>query len=170
MIAACKYTDFERMLWVINDGAKAYRGQIPSDRWQDPYMNANELRSEIEAKVTFRGWYNSKKILVGVMGSQHVLDVLLIRHAYVISSNWRQGIGSALIDDLLTRAISPVLVGTWASATWAIEFYQKHGFELVSKVQKERLLRKYWTISDRQIETSVVLNYAIELDGEQSPA
>ena len=157
MITACQDTDFDTMLAVINDGAEAYRRAIPADRWHDPYMSADDLSGEISAGVAFRGWFDPAAGLIGVMGAQPVLDVILIRHAYVRTDRQRDGIGSALIQDLLARAEKPVLVGTWASAVWAVGFYQKHGFGLVTPEEKDRLLRRYWNIPDRQIETSVVL-------------
>ena len=159
MIRDCLATDFDAMLRVINDGAQAYRGIIPPDRWHDPYMPADELRKEISAGVAFRGWFGDDTLLVGVMGLQPVEDVLLIRHAYVRTDRRRAGVGSALIRDLLERANRPVLIGTWAAASWAVAFYEKHDFELVSESEKNRLLRTYWTIPERQIETSVVLRY-----------
>ena len=160
MIRDCLANDFDAMLRVINDGAQAYRGIIPPDRWHEPYMPADELRNEISAGVAFRGWFDDDDTgLVGVMGLQPVEDVLLIRHAYVRTDRRRAGVGSALISDLLERADRPVLIGTWAAASWAVSFYEKHGFELVSESEKNRLLRTYWTIPERQIETSVVLRY-----------
>lgn len=157
MIADCMDADFDDMLSVINEGAEAYRGIIPADRWHDPYMDRDELAGEISARIAFRGCFEAGAGLIGVMGAQAVSDVILIRHAYVRSGWQRQGIGSALILDLLARAEKPVLVGTWAAAVWAIGFYRKHGFDLVSESEKDRLLRLYWTIPERQIETSVVL-------------
>jgi GNAT superfamily N-acetyltransferase len=159
MIRDCLATDFDAMLTVINDGAQAYKGVIPADRWRDPYMPAEELEAEISAGVSFRGWFDEAGDLAGVMGRQPVKDVILIRHAYVASSHQRSGIGSALIKDLLGRADRTVLIGTWAAAHWAVGFYQKNNFELVSDADKNRLLSSYWTIPARQIETSVVLRY-----------
>ena len=95
--------------------------------------------------------------MVGVMGIQDVQHVTLIRHAYIRTANQKQGIGSKLLAEPLPRTTCPTLVGTWAAAEWAIRFYQGHGFRLVTPKEKDRLLRKYWTIPDRQIETSVVL-------------
>lgn len=159
MIRDCLASDFDTMLEVINDGAQAYKGIIPVDRWHEPYMSADALSSEIAAGVSFRGWFDADERLTGVMGLQPVEDVLLIRHAYVRTDRRRSGIGSALIVDLLGRVNRPLLIGTWAAASWAVTFYQKHGFELVSNSEKNRLLRTYWTIPDRQIDTSVVLRY-----------
>ena len=159
MIRECIAADFDAMLQIINDGAQAYKGIIPPDRWHDPYMGGAELSAEISAGVSFRGYVGNDENLLGVMGGQLVQDVLLIRHAYVRTADHRSGIGSALIGDLLERADRPVLIGTWAAAEWAIAFYQKHDFERVSEAEKDRLLRTYWSIPDRQIETSVVLRY-----------
>lgn len=156
MIRDFRPEDFDAVLAVVNRGADAYRGTIPADRWHEPYMPADDLQSEIDAGVAFRV-YEEDGTVIGVMGAQPVKDVLLIRHAYVRTDRQRGGIGAALIADLLAGASAPVLVGTWAAATWAVAFYEKHGFELVSRDEKERLLRTYWSIPDRQIETSVVL-------------
>ena len=162
MIRSCNQADFESILAVINDGAKAYKGIIPADRWTDPYMSRKHLRCQIEEGVLFSG-YEENGELLAVMGLQHVQDVTLIRHAYVQPGQQGRGIGAALLGHL--RALSPrrMLVGTWAAAAWAIRFYQRHGFILVSPELKTRLLRRYWTIPERQIETYVVLaNPAIE--------
>jgi len=145
------------MLNVINDAAQAYKGVIPEDRWKEPYMPTEELRKEIESGVEFYGW-KEDNVLVAVMGIQLVNDVTLIRHAYVLTDHQRRGIGENLLKYLLSLArTSEVLVGTWEAAYWAVRFYEKHGFRLVSKEEKDRLLRKYWNIPERQIETSVVL-------------
>ena len=157
MIKDCVEIDLDDMLKVINDGAEAYRGIIPADRWHEPYMGRDELKSEIAAGVVFRGCFDETEGLLGVMGAQPVLDVLLIRHAYIKSDRQRDGLGSALIGDLLAMADRTVLVGTWSAAVWAVGFYQKHGFDLTTTVEKDRLLRRYWDIPERQIETSVVL-------------
>ncbi len=156
MIRACGVADFEAIHAVINDAAEAYRGAIPADCWHEPYMAKDELRREMEAGVGFLG-YVGDGALTGVMGSQNVQDVVLIRHAYVLTSAQRNGIGGRLLAELLQAVERPVLVGTWAAATWAVRFYEKHGFALVTPREKVRLLRKYWSIPDRQIETSVVL-------------
>jgi GNAT superfamily N-acetyltransferase len=84
----------------------------------------------------------------------------LIRHAYVLPGSQRHGVGGALLDHLRAVSARPILVGTWAAAVWAINFYQRHGFQLVSPERKTELLRTYWTVPDRQIETSVVLESA----------
>ncbi|MGA9671074.1 MAG: GNAT family N-acetyltransferase [Terracidiphilus sp.] len=156
MIRHCNERDFESIWPIINDGAQAYKGIIPADRWTEPYMSAEKLRHEIEDGVVFWG-YEESGTLTGVMGIQQVQDVTLIRHAYVRTSSQSRGIGGRLLSFLREQAKTPVLIGTWADATWAIGFYQKHGFELVEPEEKDRLLRKYWIIPDRQIETSVVL-------------
>ena len=156
MIRACGAADFEAIHAVINDAAEAYRGAIPADCWHEPYMAKDELRREMEAGVGFLG-YVEDGTLTGVMGSQDVHDVALIRHAYVLTPAQRKGIGGRLLTALLESVERPVLVGTWAAATWAVRFYEKHGFAVVTPHEKVRLLRKYWSIPDRQIETSVVL-------------
>jgi len=150
-------SDFDTILNVANNVAQAYKGVIPRDSWKEPYMPAGELRKEIEDGVEFYGW-EEDDALVGVMGIQTVKDVTLIRHAYVLASHQRRGIGEKLLKHLLSLVrTSEVLVGTWEAACWAIRFYEKHGFKLVSKHEKNRLLRKYWNIPERQGETSVVL-------------
>lgn len=156
MIRLCHPNDFEQIYAIINDAAQAYKGVIPGDCWHEPYMTRAELQHELAAGVEFWG-YEQAGELVGVMGIQPVQDVTLIRHAYVRTANRNRGIGGQLLAHLRTLTDRPILIGTWATAMWAICFYQKHGFRLVSTVEKERLLRKYWTISNRQIETSVVL-------------
>jgi N-acetylglutamate synthase-like GNAT family acetyltransferase len=156
VIRSCTEADLAAILAIVNDAAQAYRGHIPADRWHEPYMPEDELRHELGAGVAFWGWEQAGA-LVGVMGLQEVADVALIRHAYVATAARRTGIGGRLLAFLLERTSRPVLVGTWAAATWAVRFYEKHGFRVVSPVEKERLLRKYWNIPDRQIETSVVL-------------
>jgi GNAT superfamily N-acetyltransferase len=129
---------------------------IPADRWREPYMPAEELAGEIAAGVEFWGWEEDGE-LVGVMGIQRVRDVDLIRHAYVAPGFQGRGIGGKLLKELLDSAERPMLVGTWAAAEWAVRFYERHGFELVSPKRKTDLLREYWTIPERQVETSVVL-------------
>lgn len=154
-IRDCRSDDFQRIHFIINDAAVAYRGVIPDDRWHEPYMSEEELESEIAAGVRFLGWYSPSDTLLGVMGSQDVQDVTLIRHAYVLRASQRGGVGSALIAALAEATERPLLVGTWKAATWAVAFYERHGFRLVADTAT--LLRRYWTIPDRQIETSVVL-------------
>jgi GNAT superfamily N-acetyltransferase len=156
MIRRCEDGDFEAVYSIINDAAEAYRGIIPADRWREPYMSREALRHEMSEGVVFWG-YTEDDELIGVMGIQQVQDVTLIRHAYVRTARRKQGIGGKLLEHLLGLATRPVLVGTWADASWAVRFYEKHGFRLVTQVEKDRLLKKYWNIPDRQVETSVVL-------------
>jgi len=156
MIRRCYETDFDMVWEIINDGARAYKGVIPKDRWKEPYMSRTELQHEISDGVEFWGVVENG-VLTAVMGMQAVQDVTLIRHAYVRSNRQRLGIGSRLLSHLLSVAERPILIGTWADAAWAICFYEKHGFQLVSPEQKGLLLRRYWNIPERQIETSVVL-------------
>jgi len=156
MIRICTNQDFERIWAIINDGARAYKGIIPNDCWTEPYMSSSKLQHEIDEGVVFWG-YEDAGTLAGVMGLQQVRDVTLIRHAYVRTSSQKRGIGALLLSHLRELAKGPVLIGTWADAVWAIRFYEKHGFQIVSPREKNQLLRKYWTIPDRQIETSVVL-------------
>jgi GNAT superfamily N-acetyltransferase len=141
----------------VNDAAEAYKGVIPEDRWKEPYMSIEELRGEIESGVEFYGLME-KDVLVAVMGIQLVNDVTLIRHAYVLTNYQRRGIGEKLLKHLLSLAgTAEVLVGTWEAAFWAVRFYQKNGFRLVTHKEKDEFLRRYWNIPERQIETSVVL-------------
>lgn len=156
MIRRCNDADVCAIFTIINDAAQAYRGAIPPDRWKEPYMPEQELRHEIDSGVAFWG-YEDDGELVGVMGIQDVADVTLIRHAYVRTSHRNRGIGAALLSHLRTLTGKPILIGTWKAATWAIRFYEKHGFRVVSEQEKDRLLRKYWSIPARQVETSVVL-------------
>ena len=156
MISHAKPEDFDEILAVINDGAKAYQGVIPADRWATPYMSQAQLHHELDRGVDFWLFVQDGEI-AGVMGIQPVLDVTLIRHAYVRTSAQQRGIGSALLALLATLTDRPVLIGTWADAAWAIRFYESKGFRRVDAQTKDRLLRTYWTVPDRQIETSVVL-------------
>jgi N-acetylglutamate synthase-like GNAT family acetyltransferase len=156
MIRPCTERDFEDICEIINEAAQKYKGIIPPDRWKVPYMPPEELRHEIDQGVHFWGVEEGGQ-LVGVMGIQHVKDVTLIRHAYVRSDRQNQGIGQKLLAVLRRRTHRPLLIGTWADADWAVRFYQKHGFKSVSRAEKDRLLKKYWSVPDRQIETSVVL-------------
>lgn len=156
MIRRCDDKDMDVILSIINDAAQAYKDVIPSDRWKEPYMSKEHLRHEMDADVVFWG-YEEKGDVIGVMGNQDVQDVMLIRHAYVRTSHRNHGIGGKLIVHLKTVTTRPMLVGTWAAASWAIRFYEKNGFRLVTREEKERLLRKYWSIPERQTETSVVL-------------
>ncbi len=157
MIRCLQLTDLKSILHVVNKAAEAYKGVIPMDRWKEPYMSAEELREEIEGGVEFYGWIEDN-LLVAVIGIQPVNGVTLVRHAYVLPNYQREGIGDRLLRNLLSLArTSEVLVGTWEAARWAISFYEKHGFKLVSKKEKDSLLWKYWKIPERQVETSVVL-------------
>ena len=155
-IRRCRDDERPAILAVVNAAAVAYRGVIPADRWHEPYMSGPELEGEINAGVVFWG-HEAEGVLLGVMGIQPVRDVDLIRHAYVQPGNQRRGVGGALIEHLRSLSDRPMLVGTWAAAVWAIDFYRRHGFEQVSAQRKTALLKSYWTIPDRQIETSVVL-------------
>ncbi len=186
MIQQCKAEEFDEIYEVVNDAAAAYKGTIPPDRWKEPYMSKEELRREIDDGVKFWGYYEEnnpitpsplageglpvgrgegepvmrnyeENRLVGVMGIQPAQDVTLIRHAYVRSAGQKKGIGKKLLSRLRKETTQPVLVGTWAAAVWAIRFYEKHGFRLVSPEEKDRLLKKYWSIPERQVATSVVL-------------
>ena len=157
MIRSLLPSDFDYILAVINDAAQAYKGVIPADRWKEPYMSAGELKEEIEAGVQFFGWVEGGHLL-GVAGIQALKNTTLIRHAYVLPGCQKKGIGTKLLEYLVGLAEAPeVLVGTWADAAWAIRFYEKHGFKLVSSREKDKLLRAYWHIPERQVETSVVL-------------
>ncbi len=155
-IRKCNSNDFDAIYSIINDAAEAYKGVIPNDCWKEPYMAKEELRHEIDNGVMFWG-YEENEELFGIMGLQDVKDIALIRHAYVRTSKRNQGIGGKLLHHLQKQTSKPVLMGTWKDALWAIRFYEKHGFKLVTKEEKDRLLRKYWSLPDRQIETSVVL-------------
>jgi GNAT superfamily N-acetyltransferase len=155
-IRLCREDETAAILAIINAAAEAWRGVIPADRWHEPYMPAAELDAEKAAGVVFWGC-EAQGALAGVMGIQPVREVHLIRHAYVLPELQRTGAGGALLHHLRICTPGPMLVGTWAAATWAIRFYERHGFRMVSDQDKNRLLRAYWTIPDRQIETSVVL-------------
>jgi GNAT superfamily N-acetyltransferase len=168
-IRPCDEADFDAVYAVINAAATAYDGVIPLDRYHVPYMPAGELRGEIAAGVRFWGWYGAgeggpgesdgAEVLRGVMGIQDVDDVTLIRHAYVLPEHQGTGVGSGLLAHLMGLPHQPLLVGTWADAAWAVRFYERHGFRLVTPAEKDRLLRRYWHIPERQEETSVVLRY-----------
>ena len=149
-------SDFAGILGIINDAAVAYRGVIPADRWHDPYMSASDLETQIAEGVVF--WIAEQEgRLSGVMGIQDKGDVALVRHAYVASTTQRSGVGTKLLRHVEGLVDKPILIGTWAAALWAIEFYRRNGFTLVPNAEKDRLLRKYWSIPARQVETSVVL-------------
>ena len=158
MIRHCGDADFPAIEAVINEAAEAYRGVIPSDCWHEPYMTSSALQIEVAAGVNFWAWEESGT-LIGVMGIQHLRGVTLIRHAYVRTARQGRGIGGRLLRFLADQVAGPLLVGTWAAAEWAIRFYERHGFRLVSPVEKEQLLSIYWSIPSRQRETSVVLIY-----------
>lgn len=157
MYRQSRETDFEAIFEIINAAAIVYQGVIPADRWKEPYMPKEELAREIDAGVVFWCWEEDGDIL-GVMGIQDVKDVTLIRHAYTLSACQRQGIGSKLLKHLAGLTKRPLLMGTWKNADWAIRFYEKHGFALVTEDEKTILLKKYWDIPTRQVETSVVLS------------
>ena len=155
-IRRCRDDERAAILAIVNAAAEAYRGVIPADRWHEPYMPLPELERELAAGVAFWG-YEADGALVGIMGIQAVRDVDLIRHAYVSPGSQRHGVGGALLEHFAGSATRRMLVGTWAAADWAIRFYRRRGFELVSPERKTALLQSYWSIPDRQIETSVVL-------------
>ena len=157
LIRTCTNADVDAVFEVINDGASAYRGVIPADRWHEPYMRREELEREIAAGVVFSGAFDEGGPLLAVMGLQDVKDVALIRHAYTRTSAQGRGLGSALLRQLLAQTTRSVLIGTWKAATWAIRFYERHGFEVVDGAEKDRLLGTYWSIPQRQVEESVVL-------------
>jgi N-acetylglutamate synthase-like GNAT family acetyltransferase len=156
MIRQCNQQDFEKIHSIINEAASVYKGVIPEDRWKVPYMAKDDLKHEIDAGVVFWGFEEGGR-LRGVMGIQHVQDVTLIRHAYVRPKKQRRGIGKKLLWELCKKSDRPILIGTWADATWAIRFYEKYGFKRVGEYDKNRLLEKYWSIPARQVAASVVL-------------
>lgn len=156
MIRQCDAQDFAEIWTIINDGARAYKGVIPPDRWSEPYMSREHLQHEIDEGILFWG-YEENAMLLGVMGIQHVQDVTLIRHAYVRTTQQNRGIGALLLQHLRHLTERPVLIGTWADAAWAIRFYEKHGFQKLAAQEKDLLLNKYWSIPERQAVTSVVL-------------
>jgi GNAT superfamily N-acetyltransferase len=156
VIRRCRNDERDAILAIVNAAAVAYRGVIPADRWHEPYMDAAELERELAAGVAFWG-YDVDGALVGVIGVQPLTDVDLIRHAYVLPGDQRRGIGGELLRHLRGVSSRRMLVGTWAAAEWAIRFYERHGFTLVPPERTAALLRRYWTIPERQIETSVVL-------------
>jgi GNAT superfamily N-acetyltransferase len=159
MIRRCRDTDVDVVFEIINDSAKAYEGVIPDDCLHDPYMRMDELRHEIDAGVVFWG-YEEEGVLEGVMGIQDKGDVVLIRHSYVRTSKRNLGIGGRLLRFLESSTARPILIGTWSAAAWAIAFYEKNGYRRLGFGEKDQLLRKYWTIPERQQETSVVLAHA----------
>jgi GNAT superfamily N-acetyltransferase len=158
VIRKVPFSEINAMLNLINDAAEAYRGVIPDDRWKTPYMSTEELKEEIRNGAEFYGYWENNT-LIGVMAIQPVKDITLIRHAYVLTSHQRKGVGKRLLLHLLVLARTRrILVGTWEAAFWAVDFYQKQGFKLVPTEEKNRLLREYWKIPERQVETSVVLS------------
>jgi len=156
MIRPCTDTDIPAIFEIVNDAAQAYKGVIPEDRWHDPYMPLEELQHEIAAGVEFWGCEDNGALL-GVMGIQDKGELCLIRHAYVRRGRQQGGIGTRLLKHLESATDKPILIGTWAAATWAVAFYQRNGYRLLPEVEKNRLLRTYWRIPPRQVETSVVL-------------
>ncbi len=165
MIRECKAEDARRICFIINEASRAYDGVIPADCYHQPYMSGDELEREMR-RLTFFGWEASKE-LVGVMGIEPIEDVTLIRHAYVLPHFQKQGIGGKLLHYLKNMATtSRLLVGTWADAIWATTFYRKHGFSLLA--DKDELLKAYWDIPHRQVETSIVLGMDIRKDEKES--
>jgi N-acetylglutamate synthase-like GNAT family acetyltransferase len=159
--------DFSAILAIINDAARAYRGVIPNDRWHEPYMSADELRRELAEGVIF--WVAEQDGNVsGAMGIQDKRDVALVRHAYVVPGAQRSGVGTSLLRHVEGLVEKPILIGTWAAASWAIDFYRRNGFSVVTNEEKDRLLRTYWSIPERQIETSVVLANSQWMAAQQS--
>ena len=156
MIRKCSESDIDVIYEIINDAAQAYKGVIPEDRWHEPYMSLAELKQELEDGVVFWGFVENDNV-IGVMGIQDKGDVALIRHAYIRTERKHEGIGSRLLQFLESETTKTILIGTWADATWAINFYQKNGYRLVSESEKDQLLSEYWKIPERQIQTSVVL-------------
>lgn len=156
MIRECNESELEIIYEIINDASIAYKGHIPADRWKEPYMSMDELTHEINEGVVFY-CYEEDGEIIGVMGIQDVLDVKLIRHAYVRTTKRKGGVGTQLLHHLVDRQEKPILIGTWKDAVWAIDFYLKNGFRQVSEEEKNILLKKYWNIPERQVETSVVL-------------
>ena len=157
MISEYKKTDTSKILYIINDASLRYKGIIPDDCWSEPYMSQQDLNDEFNDGVRMYG-YHHNNTLIGVIGIQEIKDVILIRHAYTLTSYQNKGAGSALLEYLLKKnQNSRLLVGTWRNATWAIRFYKKFGFILHAKEQSTSLLKKYWKISSNQIKNSVVL-------------
>ena len=157
MIRKCTNSDIDQILGVINDSALAYKGIIPTELYREPFVSCEYLSSEIKDGVTFYGHYDSKNNLIGVMGCQDRGDVILIRHSYVLSSNRHKGVGSALIEHFIDRTDLPILVGCLKAMTWAISFYQKHGFQLLSDSDRDYLRAKYWKLPEAHVRQSVVL-------------
>jgi len=156
MIRRCSEAEAQLLHEIINDAAQAYKGVIPADRWHEPYMALEELEREIADGVEFWGEETEGELL-GVMGIQHRGEVDLIRHAYVRTRAHRRGVGTRLLAHLVASTRKPLLIGTWADARWAVRFYEKNGFRLLSRAETGRVLRRFWNIPERQVETSVVL-------------
>ncbi len=156
MIRVCKELDHNAIFEIINDAAQAYKGIISPGLWHEPYMSLEELRAQIDDGIVFWGLERDGRLL-GVMGIQDKGDVTLIRHAYVVTKAQKRGIGKRLLQHLQSMTEKPILIGTWANASWAVSFYQKNGYTLVSDEEKNLLLRRYWSIPERQVQTSVVL-------------
>jgi GNAT superfamily N-acetyltransferase len=155
-VRTCRDGERDAILSIVNAAAEAYRGVIPADRWHDPYMTAAELDRELAAGVVFTGC-EREGALLGVMGLQPVGGVDLIRHAYVVPAAQGSGVGRRLLEHLVASTTRPLLVGTWAAATWAVRFYERNGFLPTTPDRRTALLRAYWDIPERQVETSVVL-------------
>jgi len=169
MIRECTLDDAERICFVVNEAAEAYRGVIPEDCWHEPYMPLDELRREM-AGMTFFGWDEGDG-LVGVMGYQPLEGVTLVRHAYLLSTRQGEGIGGRLLEHLTAMSTGRLLVGTWQAATWAVRFYERHGFRRLGDAESQELLRRYWRIPERQRETSLVLEILCRTAGiRQGPA
>jgi GNAT superfamily N-acetyltransferase len=156
MIRKCSPSEFNTIYDIINNAAQAYKGIIPEDRWHEPYMTREELENEIQNGILFWGFEEAGRIL-GVMGIQDKGEVTLIRHSYVLTEFQRRGIGTRLLRRLESITHKPILIGTWAHAWWAVSFYRKNGFTLLPHEQRDQVLRTYWSIPERQVETSVVL-------------
>ena len=156
MIRKCNASDFERIYEIINDAAHAYKGVIPEEYWKEPYMSRDELMRELDEGIEMWGYEQNAK-LIGVMGIQHRQGVTLIRHAYVCTTRQNQGIGGKLLSYLIELTEEPILIATWSNAIWALRFYEKHGFRLVSREEGNRLQRKYWASPEIKVNASVVL-------------
>ena len=169
LIRKIRKEDLGATLAIVNEAAQAYRGVIPADRWREPYMPPNELEKEIADGVIF--WVAEEDgRLLGVMGIQDKGEVALVRHAYVTPTLQRKGVGTRLLRHVEGLTDKPVLIGTWADASWAIEFYRRNGFTVVPNPDKDSLLRRYWSIPARQVETSVVLADRRWMEAQQRPA
>jgi len=156
MIHKCTASDFERIYQIINNAAQAYKGNIPAEYWKEPYMSRDELRHELDEGIEMWGYEENGK-LIGVMGIQHRQGVTLIRHAYVCTTRQNKGVGGKLLSYLMRLTEEPILIATWYNAVWAVRFYEKHGFRLVSKNEGNRLQRKYWSSPEIKVNASVVL-------------